>query len=76
MIIARSKSNCNPLFSFFEVAVVTQPCYVPENPRSFLLCLHLEEELVEAGILVEFGVKGNAELVALAGGDDTAVDFC
>ena len=25
MIIARSKSNCNPLFSFFEVTVVTQP---------------------------------------------------
>ena len=25
MIIARPKSNCNPLFSFFEVTVVTQP---------------------------------------------------
>ena len=25
MIIARPRSNCNPLFSFFEVTVVTQP---------------------------------------------------
>ena len=31
---------------------------------------------MEAGVFVEFGVEGYAELVALTGGDDTAVDFC
>lgn len=50
-------------------------CYASENPRSFVFCLHLEEELVEAGVVVELGVEGYAELVALTGGDDTAVDF-
>ena len=49
--------------------------HASENPRSFLIRLHLEEELVEAGILVEFGVEGYAKLVALAGGDDAPVDF-
>ena len=46
-----------------------------ENPRSFKFCLHLQEQFVEAGVFVEFGVEGYAELVALAGGDDSAVDF-
>lgn len=50
-------------------------CYASENPRSFDFCLHLEEELVEARVVVELGVKGNAELVALTGGDDAPVDF-
>ena len=30
---------------------------------------------MEAGILVEFGVEGYSELVALAGCDDAAIDF-
>ena len=30
---------------------------------------------MEAGVFVEFGVEGYAELAALTGGDDTAVDF-
>ena len=30
---------------------------------------------MEAGVFIEFGMEGDAELVALAGGDDTAVDF-
>ena len=30
---------------------------------------------MEAGVFVEFGVEGYAEQVALARGDDTAVDF-
>lgn len=30
---------------------------------------------MEAGVFVEFGVEGYAELVALAGGDDAPVDF-
>ena len=39
------------------------------------ICLHLQEQFVEAGVFVEFGVEGNAQLVALAGGNDTPVDF-
>ena len=31
---------------------------------------------MEAGVVVEFGVEGYAELVALAGGDDAAIDLC
>lgn len=50
-------------------------CYASENPRSFVFCLHLEEKLVEVRVVVELGVEGDTELVALAGGDDTAVDF-
>ena len=49
--------------------------HASENPRSFLIRLHLEEEFVEAGVFVEFGVEGYAELVALADGNDAAVDF-
>ena len=30
---------------------------------------------MEAGVFVEFGVEGYAELVVLAGGDDAAIDF-
>lgn len=30
---------------------------------------------MEAGIVVELGVEGYAELVALTGGDNTTVDF-
>ena len=30
---------------------------------------------MEARVVVELGVKGNAELVALTGGDDAPVDF-
>ena len=46
-----------------------------ENPRSFKFCLHLQEQFVEVGVFVELGVEGDAELVALAGGDDATVDF-
>ena len=31
---------------------------------------------MEAGVFIEFGVEGYAELVALAGGDDAAIDLC
>ena len=44
-------------------------------PRSFKFCLHLQEQFVEVGVFVELGVEGDAELVALAGGDDATVDF-
>ena len=50
-------------------------CCMSENPRSFKFCLHLQEQFVEAGVFVELGVEGDAELVALAGGDDATVDF-
>ena len=30
---------------------------------------------MEAGVFIEFGVEGYAELVALAGSDDAAIDF-
>lgn len=50
-------------------------CYAFENPRSFVFCLHLEEELVEAGVVVELGVEGDTKLIVLTGGDDTAIDF-
>ena len=55
--------------------ISTLICYASENPRSFVYCLHLEEELVEAGVVVELGVEGNAELIVLTGGDDAAIDF-
>ena len=31
---------------------------------------------MEAGVFIEFGVEGYAELVALAGGDDATIDLC
>ena len=49
--------------------------YASENQRSFVFCLHLEEELVEARVVVELGVEGDTELFVLTGGDDTAIDF-
>ena len=30
---------------------------------------------MEAGVVVELGVEGNAELIVLTGGDDAAIDF-
>lgn len=30
---------------------------------------------MEAGVVVELGVEGDAELVVLTGGDDAAIDF-
>ena len=30
---------------------------------------------MEVGVVVEFGMEGDAELVALAGGDDAPIDF-
>ena len=48
---------------------------VGDYPLSFLFFLYLQEQFVETGVFVEFGVEGYAELAALAGGDDAPVNF-